>query len=95
MIVGDILKYTPTSTVGKVIDIRNKDEKVWIQLDFTKLYYDSKFLIPADKSEYKEVSYKEREKSVNDFGRDGKSIEEIRKMENEVDISDFMPSGGG
>ena len=91
MEVGDLLKYTPTSTVGKVTDIRERDGKVWIRLDFTDLYYDASLLIPADPSEYIEVSFKERRSY--DGGR--QAIEDIQKEAENVDVSEFMPSGGG
>lgn len=91
MEVGDLLKYTPTSTVGKVTDIRERDGKIWIRLDFTDLYYDASLLIPADPSEYIEVSFKERRSY--DGGR--QAIEDIRKEAEDVDVSEFMPSGGG
>ncbi|MBQ8373667.1 MAG: DUF2098 family protein, partial [Candidatus Methanomethylophilaceae archaeon] len=41
---GDILKYLPTSTVGKVQDIKEENGVVWVKLDFTGLYYDSTYL---------------------------------------------------
>lgn len=91
MEVGDLLKYTPTSTVGKVTDIRERDGKVWVRLNFTDLYYDASLLIPADPSEYIEVSFKERRSY--DGGR--QAIEDIRKEAEDVDVSEFMPSGGG
>lgn len=91
MEVGDLLKYTPTSTVGKVTDIRERDGKVWVRLDFTDLYYDASLLIPADPSKYIEVSFKERRSY--DGGR--QAIEDIRKEAEDVDVSEFMPSGGG
>lgn len=90
--VGDLQKYMPTSTVGKVTDIRERDGKVWVQLDFTGLYYEASNLVPADPSEYIEVSYKEREST---YQGGMKSVEDIRKETSEVDISEFMPSGGG
>lgn len=91
MKVGDLLKYTPTSTVGKVTDVRERDGKVWVRLDRTDLYYDAANLIPADPSEYIEVSFKER-KSY-DGGRE--AIEDLKKEAEDVDVSEFMPSGGG
>ncbi|MDR3074693.1 MAG: DUF2098 domain-containing protein [Candidatus Methanoplasma sp.] len=95
MMLGDVLKYTPTSTVGKAVDIRDRDGKVWVKLDFTGLYYDADYLKTADPSEYKEVSYKERER--NSATREGAvdALEDARKTEEEVDISGFTPSGGG
>ena len=90
MEVGEILKYMATSTVGKVVDIRERDGKVWAQLDFTGLYYDVSQLTPADPSEYKEVRYKEREKKT-----DLKTVEQIARSAEEVNIDMFTPSGGG
>lgn len=91
MKVGDLLKYTPTSTVGKVTDVRERDGKTWARLDFTDLWYDAALLIPADPSEYIEVSFKERKS--DDRGRE--AIEDLQKELEEVDTSEMMPSGGG
>lgn len=95
MMEGDVLKYMPTSTVGKVTEIRERDGRIWVKLDFTNLYYDASYLVPADISEYKVVSFKEREKSSEDYRKTGSSPQDSDQMEREVDISDFTPSGGG
>ena len=89
--VGDLLKYIPTSTVGTVTDVKEKDGKVWVRLDFTDLYYDAVNLIPADPSEYIPVSFKEKRMSERGMA----SIEDIKRETQEVDISEMMPSGGG
>ncbi|MCQ2085103.1 MAG: DUF2098 domain-containing protein [archaeon] len=88
---GDIVKYTPTSTVGKVVDIKSMDGKVWVKLDKTNLYYVADRLVAADPSEYKLVSFKEKESTFKGTA----SVGDLRKMEKEVDISEMMPSGGG
>ncbi len=93
--VGDILKYTPTSTVGKVADIRERDGIVWIKLDVSGLYYDAAFLKTADPAEYREVSFKERERSAGGRESAEAAVEAARKAEEEVDIRFFTPSGGG
>lgn len=90
--VGDLLKYVPTATVGKVQEIKEENGVVWVKLDFTGLFYDSRYLTPADPSEYIEVSFKER-KTVYEGSL--KSVEDLKKESEEVDISEFMPSGGG
>ena len=92
MQLGEIYKYLPTSTVGKVQDMREKDGKTWAMLDFTGLWYDTGMLVPADASEYKEVIFKYRK---SDFQTGMKSIEDIIREKEEVDISEFTPSGGG
>ena len=92
MEIGDICKYLPTSTVGKVTDVRIKDGREWALLDFTKLYYDVAFLTPADISEYRAESYKERER---DREVKLKAVKEFEETAEEVNIDMFMPSGGG
>jgi len=94
--VGDILKYIPTSTVGKVTDVREKDGVIWVKLDFTGLYYDASYLRPADKTEYKEVSFKEREKRAASEREEAQAlVDDLQKEGEEADIKDFIPSGGG
>ena len=92
MQLGEIYKYMPTSTVGKVLDMRDRDGRSWALLDYTNLWYDVTTLVPADASEYKEIRFKYRE---SDFATGVKSIEDLIKEREEVDISDFTPSGGG
>ncbi len=88
---GDIVKYTPTSTVGKVLDIKEQDGKVWVKLDKTNLYYLIETLVPADASEYKIVSFKEKESNFKGTN----SVKDLNKMEEEVDVGDITPTGGG
>lgn len=92
MKVGDICKYLPTSTVGKITDVRERDGKVWALLDFTNLYYDVTFLTAADASEYRSETYKERER---DRDQKLRSVKEFEETAEEVNIDSFMPSGGG
>ena len=89
---GEICKYLPTSTVGKVTDIVEREGKVWALLDFTNLYYDSAYLTKADISEYRSETYKERER---DREQKLRSIEQFEETAEEVNIDKFMPSGGG
>ena len=92
MQLGEIYKYLPTSTVGKVLDMRERDGKSWALLDYTGLWYNASMLAPADASEYKEVKFKYRK---TDFQTGLRSVEDVMKEREEVDISDFTPSGGG
>ena len=87
MQVDDIVKYLPTSTVGKVTDIREQDGRSWARLDFTGLWYDVSLLNPCDASEYKPVSVKYRE--VKEF--DLQSAIDAMKKE-DVDIGGFSPT---
>ncbi|MGI6008618.1 MAG: DUF2098 domain-containing protein [Methanomethylophilus sp.] len=89
---GDVAKYLPTSRVGKITDVKVEEGRTWYRFDNTGLYYAAEKVQPADPSEYKAESFKER-KAKELGGR--QSIEDLQKMEREVDIDDMMPSGGG
>ena len=84
----DIVKYLPTSTVGKITAFREQDGRTWAKLDYTNLWYDLTQLTPCDASEYKTVSVKYREvkqKSAEELLRDLGNKED-------VDISGFSPT---
>jgi len=90
--VGEIYRYRPTGTVGKVEDVREEQGKVWALLDYTKLFYDVSYLEPAEEGEYRKSSYKDRR---SDEQSNLRSIEELQKALRDVDVSDYTPSGGG
>jgi hypothetical protein len=90
--IGDVYRYKPTGTVGKVMDIREREGAVWALLDYTNLYYDVRNLEPAPESEYRSVSYKETEKDQSIVLQ---SVEQLQKVVEEVNIDSYTPSGGG
>jgi hypothetical protein len=92
MQLGEIYKYLPTSTVGKILDMRERDGRSWALLDYTGLWYDAAELTPADPSEYHEVHFKERKSS---FEKGLQSVEDMAQETKDVDITGFTPSGGG
>ena len=60
MIVGDIVKYRNTGTVGKIEDVMVEGKVVWALLDTSKLYYDATTLDPASEDEYHGAAERER-----------------------------------
>lgn len=89
MQVGDFAKYRVTGTVGKVLEVRERDGVEWALLDTYSLWYVSSLLDPASADEYKRTSYKERSRTV--------VLGEMHGLTKEVeaDISTITPSGGG
>jgi len=78
----------PTSTVGKITDIKDVDGKVWAKLDHTNLWYDVQFLDECDPKEYKTVLFKYREGK----GIDSQKFIDDLKNKEDVDISGFSPT---
>lgn len=90
--VGSTVKYITTRTVGKVIDMKNEDGKIWALLDKTHLYYDTRYLEVTASSASEEdqdgvsVDMEEIEKKIKD-------MEDVLKIK---DVStDQSCEGGG
>lgn len=89
MQVGDYAKYKVTGTVGKILEVQERDGVEWALLDTYNLWYVSSLLDPASANEYKRTAYKERTRKV--------TLDEMQGLTEviEVDISDVSPSGAG
>jgi len=85
--VGAHVKYAGTHTRGKVLELRVFDEKTWVLIDSTNLYYDPKHL---------ELVSKEAVTA----DREAQSLEEFRKRLDEkrellhVSMDGFDEPGG-
>jgi hypothetical protein len=85
--VGAYVKYAGTHTRGKVLELQVFDEKTWVLIDSTNLYYDPKHL---------EIVSKETVTA----DREAQSLEEFRKRLDEkrellhVSMEGFDEPGG-
>jgi len=86
---GEFAKYRVTGTVGKVLEVQERNGVEWALLDTYSLWYVSSLLDPASADEYKRTSYKERTRTV--------VLGEMHGLSKDVeaDISTLTPSGGG
>lgn len=86
---GEFAKYRVTGTVGRILEVRERDGVEWALLDTYNLWYVTSLLDPAKETEYKRTSYKEKTRTVvlNEMHGLGQEIE--------ADISELTPSGGG
>jgi hypothetical protein len=92
VIVGDIVKYRNTGTVGKVMDIMEEGKKIWVLLDTSNLYYEQSTLDPASESDYRGAA--DRERGLRDQLDD---VERLRQEMAEMaeKVSRITPSGAG
>jgi hypothetical protein len=73
IMIGTTVKYVSTRTVGKVIALKNEDERTWALLDKTRLYYDTRYLevtkasVREDDEETGKVDMAEVEKKIRDM----------------------------
>lgn len=74
------------------MDIRERNGMIWALLDYSNLYYDVQNLETAPESEYRALSYKEREMDQSNALR---SVEKLQQSIEEVNIDSYTPSGGG
>ncbi|WP_457615062.1 DUF2098 domain-containing protein [Methanopyrus sp.] len=84
--VGDYARYVRTGTVGKVVDIKEREDGRWIQLDSTGLYYHENYVEKVEKKESK--------------GRKETDIEEVIERIKELEeafkhVDERVCEGGG
>jgi hypothetical protein len=92
MIVGDIVKYRNTGTVGKIEDIMVEGKVTWALLDTSKLYYDVTTLDPASQNEYSGAADRERGQrdQLEDLDRLRQEMAEMAEK-----VSKITPTGAG
>jgi Uncharacterized protein conserved in archaea len=54
IVIDSVVRYLNTGTVGKVVDLKEDDEGIWVLVDTTGLYYKPETLVIADASDLKE-----------------------------------------
>ncbi|MDH5806226.1 MAG: DUF2098 family protein [Candidatus Methanomethylicaceae archaeon] len=61
---GTVVIYKRTGTIGKIVELKNIDGKVWARLDTTNLLYDIDFLEEAKEyeQEIEKINQKEEKK---------------------------------
>ncbi|AAM02881.1 DUF2098 domain-containing protein [Methanopyrus kandleri] len=84
--VGDYARYVRTGTVGKVVDVKEREDGRWIQLDSTGLYYHEDYVEKVEKKESKEKEETDIEEVVE-------RIRELKEAFEHVD--ERVCEGGG
>ncbi|WP_340820328.1 DUF2098 domain-containing protein [Methanolobus sp. WCC4] len=54
IVTGSVVRYVNTGTVGRVVDIMQDEEGIWVLLDSTGFLYKPEALVMADESELRE-----------------------------------------
>jgi len=99
--VGAHVRYTGTGSAGEVLDLRSDNEGLWVKLDTTQLWYNSRYLELMDAEEYHRLKSRESrrkiKKSKEDSDKDAtrKKMESIKRDLENVDMSTEMCDGGG
>ncbi|WP_456481659.1 DUF2098 domain-containing protein [Methanopyrus sp.] len=84
--VGDYARYVRTGTVGKVVDVKEREDGRWIQLDSTGLYYHEDYVERVEKRESRE----EKEADVEEIVERIKELKEAFKH-----VDERVCEGGG
>ncbi len=83
------VRYIPTGTVGRAIDIKEDEEGIWVMIDITGLYYRPETLVVVDSSELKE------ERKARSSVEDAESYVSSYGTSTDVDVDIGQVTGGG
>lgn len=86
------VRYVDTGTIGKVVDIRTKDEVDWVLLDKTDMWYRAKLVELLDEKDIKKSTYYDKE---NDEDLDIESLKEKASAFEDMEMDSSVAEGGG
>lgn len=89
IIAGSVVRYIKTGTVGKVTDIMQDSEGIWVTVDTTGLLYKPETLVITDASELKE------ERVANISASDARSYVRSSGAGADLDVDVGQITGGG
>ncbi|MDY0387677.1 MAG: DUF2098 domain-containing protein [Methanolobus sp.] len=89
IIIGSVIRYLNTGTVGRVLELKEDEDGVWVLMDTTDLYYKPETLVLADASEI--IKEKIERVSV----KDAKSYLDNYSNMAEMDTDIGQVTGGG
>jgi len=89
--VGAVVRYPRTGTMGKVVKIEEIDDRVYAELDTTGLYYLVDELI---RTEQTEEEARKKERSLEDYVREHREIQEQLEKVWEVGTDQSCEGGG-
>ncbi len=86
---GSYVIYNGTGTIGKVLDLKTEDNKVWAKVDSTELWYNMKYVQAIGNIEEKDLEKRRKE----DLKEKVKKRQKL--VGDDVDMSSELCDGGG
>lgn len=87
--VGSVVRYIHTGTVGRVTDIKEDEDGIWLLLDSSQLFYKPETLVIADEGELKE------EMKLRTSVEDAEAYMRTYEADNEAGYDIGQVTGGG
>ncbi|WP_342304035.1 DUF2098 domain-containing protein [Methanolobus sp. ZRKC5] len=78
IVIDSVVRYLNTGTVGRVLELKEDEDGVWVLMDTTGLYYKPETLVLADASEIiKEKIERSSVKDAESYLDDYSSVDDI------------------
>jgi len=93
---GFQVRYAGTGSAGEVVDFKLDNDRTWVLVDTTDLWYDSKSLEVISVSSHKKLDKKSKIEEDHNVGEDIKGkIKRSKSKFEDVDMSNELCDGGG
>ncbi len=89
ILIGSVIRYLNTGTVGRVLELKEDEDGVWVLMDTTDLFYKPETLVLADTSEI--IKEKIERSSV----KDAKSYLDKYSSVDDINTDIGQVTGGG
>lgn len=102
ILIGNHVIYSGTGSAGEVLDVRRDDEGVWVKVDSTQLWYNSRFLELIGREEYMKLKSRKSKRKIKVSNKEDdekvatkKKVDATKKDLEGVDMSSELCDGGG
>ena len=100
--IGSHVRYSGTGSAGEVLGLKSDENGIWVKVDTTQLWYNSRYLELMDEEEYSRLKKRES-KRKSKASRDEtdekestkKKVDKLKQNLEDIDMSSELCDGGG
>ncbi|AUB56603.1 MULTISPECIES: DUF2098 domain-containing protein [Methanobacterium] len=100
--IGSHVRYSGTGSAGEVLGLKSDEDGIWVKVDTTQLWYNSRYLELMDEKEYNRLKKREskRKTKVSSEKTDEKEstkkkVDKLKQNLEDIDMSSELCDGGG
>jgi Uncharacterized protein conserved in archaea len=100
--IGSHVRYNGTGSAGEVLGLKSDENGIWVKLNTTQLWYNSRYLELMGEKEYNRLKKRESKRKTKASGQEiddkeatKKKVDKLKQNLEDIDMSSELCDGGG
>jgi hypothetical protein len=100
--IGSHVRYSGTGSAGEVLGLKSDENGIWVKVDTTQLWYNSRYLELMDEEEYNRLKKRESKRKTKTSSDETdekestkKKVDKLKQNLEDIDMSSELCDGGG